>query len=293
MLYYPLSQLPNQGSADRIQTNKPGNINIQDFQHHSNNLQNRNMSTLAYSTIDPIAQKEYLSSIEGAFPLGGTFLSRDNLAFASSLPRSHQANLEQGSQLGYTGLFGPQDFLHPGAPNQEYKPLTSTGNHKEHRVNFRDRYTQGGTYMDTRHDDRHADADLSHRDGRNQSGLKSSLKYSKPPCLQNTSALGLSMTGKNQMSMVAPNNRTMLLGGDHDDLKLKLDRLCHKFLEKNKDKDAFKDTFFDEEIFAEELRAKNYFKLSLDLLKFALHSANQPKKKKEEKKAGYSLGARR
>ena len=143
--------------------------------------------------------------------------------------------------------------------------------------------------MDTRHDDRHADADLSHRDGRNQSGLKSSLKYSKPPCLQNTSALGLSMTGKNQMSMVAPNNRTMLLGGDHDDLKLKLDRLCHKFLEKNKDKDAFKDTFFDEEIFAEELRAKNYFKLSLDLMKYVLHTGNVAKPKVVKKKEGSSL----
>ena len=305
MLYYPASQLPK---PEIREENQMGHLNSQvnptqrgheasygsrDFANMSGTMQNRNMSTLGYSTIEPIAQKEYLS-LEGTFPIPGTFTSKD-FQHIDTAARSHsqRANFDQGSQMGFTGLFGPQDFQQPqpGTSNLDYKQLTAASNHNEHRVNFRDRYTQAGT-MDTRYDDRINEADLSHRDGRNQSNLKSSMKYSKPPCLQNTSAMGLSMTGKAHASMVAP-NRTALGYGDHDDLKLKLERLAQKFLEKNKEKDGFKDTFFDEEIFDEELKARNYFKLSLDLLKYALHSANLPKKKKEEKKAGSSLGVRR
>lgn len=265
-----------------------------DYGNMSGTMQNRNLSTLGYSTIEPITQKEYLS-LEGTFPIPGTFTSKD-FQYIDTAARSlsHRGNFDQGSQMGFTGLFGPQDFQQPqpGTSNPDYKQVTAASNHNDHRINFRDRYTQAGNMnMDSRYEERNPEADLSHREGRNQSNLKSSMKYSKPPCLQNTSALGLSMTGKAHMSMVAP-NRTMLGHGDHDDLKLKLERLSQKFLEKNKEKDAFKDTFFDEEIFGEELRAKNYFKLSLDLLKYALHSANQPKKK-VEKKAGSSMGVRR
>lgn len=116
--------------------------------------------------------------------------------------------------------------------------------------------------------------------------LKSSMKYSKPPCLQNTSMLlNNSMLKNTNLS----HNRSVHVSGDHDDLKLKLDKLCEKFLEANKEKNAFKDTFFDEDIYQEILASKNYFKLSLDLMKYVLHSGNQ-KKKLVPKKNTTSLG---
>ena len=120
--------------------------------------------------------------------------------------------------------------------------------------------------------------------------LKSSSKYSKPPILQNTSAFGLGSSGmRGHQSLGGANNRSMRANPDHDDLKLKLDKLVANFVTKNGEKDAFKDTFFDQEIFQEIVDSKNYFKLSLDLLKYVLHSGNQPKKKKDDgkKKAGY------
>ena len=120
--------------------------------------------------------------------------------------------------------------------------------------------------------------------------LKSSSKYSKPPILQNTSALGLGSSGmRGHQSFGGANNRSMRMNPDHDDLKLKLDKLVANFLTKNGEKDAFKDTFFDQDIFKEIVNSKNYFKLSLDLLKYVLHSGNQPKKKKDDgkKKTGY------
>lgn len=134
-----------------------------------------------------------------------------------------------------------------------------------------------------------------------QQPLKSSLKYSRPACLQSSSpqALHQSMMGRTHQSLLGAglHNRSMRIHGDHDDLKLKLDKLTAKFLEKHKEKDSFKDTFFDDEIFAEVLDSRNYFKLSLDLLKYVLHSGNQPKKRVETKKPGASgygsLSARR
>ena len=123
--------------------------------------------------------------------------------------------------------------------------------------------------------------------------LKSSLKYSKPVCLQNMPSMHQSRL---QQSMVGTTalNRSVRGGADPDDLNLKLDKLTAKFLDKNREKDAFKDVYFDEEIFKEILASKNYFKLSLELLKYTLHSANLPKKKveKQAKGAGFSLTGR-
>ena len=159
------------------------------------------------------------------------------------------------------------------------------------QIGTRDRRKPGGPMSTVRHgiDERQREGDDTRDNSRLHGGLKSSMKYAKPPCLQNTSAFALSMTGRNNTTGgIIGTNKSVHMHGDHDDLKLKLDKLSATFLEKNKEKDAFKDTFFDEEIFGEELRARNYFKLSLDLLKYALHSANQPKKKKDDKKAGAS-----
>lgn len=162
------------------------------------------------------------------------------------------------------------------------------------RISPRDRRIPGGTMSTNRQglEDRPKETD----DTRDQSRhLKSSMKYNKPPCLQNTSALGISMTGRPYMSGVGFQGQGVVGSQglvDHDDLKLKLDKLSAIFLERNREKDAFKDTFFDEESYGEEMRTRNYFKVSLDLLKYALHSANQPKKKKDDKKAG-GLGVRR
>src|SRR3990167_189779 len=118
--------------------------------------------------------------------------------------------------------------------------------------------------------------------------LKSSMKYSKPLILQNASIVAgtanqsrMYQSGLN--GTMNANNKTTI-GGDHDDLKLKLDKLMAKFAEESKDKNAFKDTFFDTEILAEIVASKNYFKLSLDLMKYVLHSGNVPKPKVEKKK---------
>ena len=294
ILYYPTSQIPRNISPEELQDFKLMQNNISERKHNLNSsTNNRNMVTLGYSSIDPIMQRDYASSLGGTIPIAGTFSTKD-YQYMERAGRNHvPQDQEIGSPFNYTGLFGPADF------NQSISPVniqnSSASPQIDSKVNFRDRYTQGATHMDTRGDERYQDAELSHREGRNQGGLKSSMKYSKPPCLQNTSALGMSMTGKQHMSLAAINNRTVHVHGDHDDLRLKLEKLSQKFLDKHKEKDAFRDTFFDEEIYGEELKARNYFKVSLDLLKYALHSANQPKKKAvDAKKAGgLSLGARR
>jgi hypothetical protein len=192
--------------------------------------------------------------------------------------------------FGYSALFGPNDFLPQSG--KDNMPI----NHKtESRVNFRDRYEPGGTMSTGKYgiEERHREGDDTRENSRLHGNLKSSMKYSKPPCLQNTSAFAISMTGRhNTTAGLHGTNRSVAIHGDHDDLKLKLDKLSAIFLEKNKEKDAFKDTFFDAEIYDEEMKARNYFKLSLDLLKYALHSANLPKKKKEEKK-GAGMGMRK
>lgn len=128
----------------------------------------------------------------------------------------------------------------------------------------------------------------ANRDGFRQTGsvLKSSSKYSKPPILQ-TAALGNSTYKAHQsIGGIGMNSRSMRYNPDHDDLRLKLEKLVGKFVEKNGEKDSFRDTFFDQEIFKEIVDSKNYFKLSLDLLKYVLHSGNQAKKKAPAKKAG-------
>jgi hypothetical protein len=172
---------------------------------------------------------------------------------------------------------------------------------KPSRVNFQDR-TALRNQMDPRaSSEEHYRVAFNNEQSRNSSAnkdglrqttaiLKSSSKYSKPPILQNTSALGLGSSGmRAHQSFGGANNRSMRMNPDHDDLKLKLDKLVANFLAKNGEKDSFKDTFFDQEIFQEIVDSKNYFKLSLDLLKYVLHSGNQPKKKKDDgkKKTGY------
>ena len=164
--------------------------------------------------------------------------------------------------------------------------------------------TEGTSNLNNNRETMRSNESTGNRVGFNQTQstpLKSSLKYSKPACLQSVTPhhLQQSMMGKTHQSMFAGglHGKSMRIHGDHDDLKLKLDKLTAKFLEKHKDKDSFKDTFFDEEIFAEVLDSKNYFKLSLDLMKYVLHSGNLPKKKVEGKKTGVtglnSLTARR
>ena len=123
--------------------------------------------------------------------------------------------------------------------------------------------------------------------------VKSSMKYSKPAILQGGSPAGANLGGSfvraNQSTGHAL-NRSVRIHHDHDDLQLKLEKLTEKFLAAHKEKDAFKDTFYDEEIFREIKDGKNYFKLSLDLMKYVLHSGNQPKRKKEEtKKTGVNI----
>lgn len=289
-MYYPESQIPSsQRGQPQFSVYQGDFANIQNQATLGSARQNKNLTSFAYSTIDPVNQKEQWLSMEGSLPFGGTFTNKDSLGSkGGNRPAIVTMDQGSGSQLGFTALFGPQDFQLPPRSNPDYKPVTGASVHNEPRVNFRDRYAQASG-MDSRIEDRAGDQDI-----RGQGGLKSSMKYSKPPCLQNTSALGMSMTGRPGASFALQNRtgQTMILG-DHDDLKLKLDHLAQKFLEKHREKDAFKDTFFDEEIFAEEMKTRNYFKLSLDLLKYALHSANQPKKKKEEKKAGgFAMGRR-
>ena len=118
--------------------------------------------------------------------------------------------------------------------------------------------------------------------------LKSSLKYSKPPCLANLGG-GLNNTTLNR-SGAQGLNRSVHVHQDHDDLRNKLEHLMKKFVEKHKDKDSFKDTFFDEEILQEITDSRNYFKLALDLLKYTLHSNNLPKKKKDDGKKKTGMG---
>lgn len=238
--------------------------------------------TAGLSTIQPLLSRDQPGSGEFTLSLPGTLAVRD-FHNAENLAVSTKAGQDRGSQLGFTAMFGPQDFQHPATANLDYNQVTGASNHNEHRVNFGDRYTQA-THMDSRYDDRQGEADY-----RTQGGLKSSMKYSKPPCLQNTSVMGLSVTGKPLGTTLHQTRIAMPGGGDHDDLRLKLERLAAKFLEKHGAKDAFKDTFIDAEIFDEELNSQNYFKLSLDLLKYAVHSANQPKKRAPEGKRVTSI----
>ena len=126
----------------------------------------------------------------------------------------------------------------------------------------------------------------------NDSTLKSSMKYSKPLILQNASVVAgtANQSRMYQSGLNGTLNKTAAaIGGDHDDLKLKLDKLLAKFTEENKDKNAFKDTFFDQDILGEIVASKNYFKLSLDLMKYVLHTGNVAKPKVVKKKEGSSL----
>lgn len=105
---------------------------------------------------------------------------------------------------------------------------------------------------------------------------KNSGKYSKPQYLVGDP---LNTTGRT----------AALRGGlmdDHNDHQMKLDKLSAKFLEVNREKDAFKDTFFDEEIFGEILKSKQFFKLALSLMKYTMHSTNTRAKKQLAAKKG-------
>lgn len=55
----------------------------------------------------------------------------------------------------------------------------------------------------------------------------------------------------------------------------KLDKLCDKFLKEQKESAAFKDTFFDKEIFIGVKCSRNYQYLSEQLLTYILHSSNK------------------
>lgn len=128
----------------------------------------------------------------------------------------------------------------------------------------------------------------------NSGRLKNSMKYSKPACLQNQQPriLGGSFLGRTNQSLLNATSNTV--GGlpieDHNDNKLKLKALSKKFLDVNKEKNPFKDTFLDEEIFNEILASKNYFKLSLELLKYTLHSGNNRTKVSKKNPRSASAG---
>ena len=246
---------------------------------------NRNLTALGYSTIEPMAYHHSTGDAVLHGSIGAGHMYRQNDEIHMEIGPEIRGNSGR-DQFGYSALFGPNDFQ-----PQQIRENQISNRQNNSRVNFRDRYEPGGPMSTVRHgiDERQREGDDTRDNSRQHGGLKSSMKYAKPPCLQNTSAFALSMTGRNNTTGgIIGTNKSVHMHGDHDDLKLKLDKLSTTFLEKNKGKDAFKDTFFDEEIFGEELRARNYFKLSLDLLKYALHSANQPKKKKDDKKAGAS-----
>jgi hypothetical protein len=58
----------------------------------------------------------------------------------------------------------------------------------------------------------------------------------------------------------------------------KLDKLCEKFLTEKIDTPAFKDTFFDKDIFISTKSRMNYQELSEQLLTYILHSSNSQAK---------------
>jgi hypothetical protein len=207
--------------------------------------------------------------------------------FASSNePHSsgHRAGLQEADQQ-FESLHKQRFDLSNNPSRVNFQDRTALRNQMDPRTSSEEYYRVGINNDQSRNSS-------ANKDGLRQTTniLKSSSKYSKPPILQNTSAFGLGSSGmRGQQSFGGANNRSMRANPDHDDLKLKLDKLVANFVTKNGEKDAFKDTFFDQEIFQEIVDSKNYFKLSLDLLKYVLHSGNQPKKKKDDgkKKAGY------
>lgn len=261
--------------------------NHRDYSNTSAMSFNKNLTALGYSTIEPMATHQY-SSGDGILPRSyevGPSLQQRSLIHMEVGPEI--GGNSGGEHFGYSALFGPNDFQ-----PQIHGSNHITNRQNESRVNFRDRYEPGSTMSTTKHgiEERHREGDDTRENSRLHGNLKSSMKYSKPPCLQNTSTFGLSITGRHNTTAGAHGtNHTVHMHGDHDDLRLKLDKVAAIFLEKNKEKDAFRDTFFDTEVYDEELRARNYFKLSLDLLKYSLHSANQPKKKVEKKAGGVGM----
>jgi hypothetical protein len=62
----------------------------------------------------------------------------------------------------------------------------------------------------------------------------------------------------------------------------KLDKLCEKFLNEKIETPAFKDTFFDKEIFIGIKGSRNYQHLCEQLLTYILHSSNKTDQEQKE-----------
>ncbi len=229
--------------------------------------------------------------------------------FALSGPVRGEAHIDfaqtgrSDSHGGFTHLFNNSPILSPTDVHHNHrKPI----DHHEN-ADQRDRYAHGGPNVAVQPRNQQYSVDsalrsqsqnnnretMSQREDYHQhQPLKSSLKYSKPACLQSSAHgnLGTSVLGRTHQSMTMNNRSMRNFNSEQEDLHLRLDKLTKKFIEKHKDKDSFKDTYFDEEIFQEVLDSKNYFKFSLDMLKYILHTANQPKKKVETKKPATGFG---
>ena len=64
----------------------------------------------------------------------------------------------------------------------------------------------------------------------------------------------------------------------------KYHKLIDAFQAKFKGNSAFNDTFIDEEVYRKTLESEDYLRISVDLLKYIMHSTNIKKKVEPEKK---------
>src|SRR3990167_288213 len=64
----------------------------------------------------------------------------------------------------------------------------------------------------------------------------------------------------------------------------KYNKLVDAFQAKFKENSAFKDTFVDEEVYRKTLQSEDYLRISVDLLKYIMHSTNTKKKVEATKK---------
>ena len=73
-----------------------------------------------------------------------------------------------------------------------------------------------------------------------------------------------------------------------DDIN-KYNKLESAFKGKFKENNAFIDTFTDEKIYDKTPNSEDYLRISVDLLKYIMHTSNRPKKVVEKKKPGMGM----
>ena len=76
-----------------------------------------------------------------------------------------------------------------------------------------------------------------------------------------------------------------------DDIN-KYNKLVAAFREKYRENNGFNDTFIDEEVYMKTMQSEDYLRISVDLLKYIMHTSFNVKKKDDGKKPGVGVGRR-